>query len=266
MAHVCLFHRSPRQLGFNAVALFGKFQNVQRAVRFHFGNVAGFEVILDCLPENGRKTRGITPSQVAPFKRVRRLGVSGGEFAEVFPLLGAIQKVFGRAAGFAFRGVVCVGEQDVFYAVFRGVASGEARLFRKIRVDFTFRNVDFRIHFAFPQALLRDFFANLTAELAPGDAFFPETIPQFIRGHAVVAGDLLDGGRHHLLVNADADFTGPLLHGLFRDEAIQHLSAQLRHRGKLDILAAQVDRHLMHAVLKFEFRDDVVVDDGNDAV
>lgn len=35
--------------------------------------------------------------------------------------------------------------------------------------------------------------------------------------------------------------------------------------GQLNVLTAQVDRHRVNALLKLMLRDDVIVDDGNDA-
>ena len=59
---------------------------------------------------------------------------------------------------------------------------------------------------------------------------------------------------------------GALQNGTFRDEAFKYLSAQKLHGRQLNVLTAQVDRHRVNALLKLMLRDDVIVDDGNDAV
>lgn len=73
-------------------------------------------------------------------------------------------------------------------------------------------------------------------------------------------------GVYHLVVDADACLSGALQNGTFRDETFEYLSAQKLHCWKLNVLAAQVNRHRVNALLKLMLRDDVIVDDGNDAV
>ena len=93
-----------------------------------------------------------------------------------------------------------------------------------------------------------------------------ETLVEFVDREIVLTGDLFDRGVHHLVVDADAGFLGALHDGAFRDQTVEHLGAQGFHGRQLNVLTAQIDRDHMGAVLEFTLRDDVLIDDGHDAV
>ena len=232
-----LLNRSTRQFCLHAVAFAGKLDDVNGAVAFNQCAVAGFCIIFDGLPENGGQTGGVAPAEVPAFHRIGRLGIGGSKLCKVLALLHALKDVFSKRLYFApflaFNAVGGQGQQDMLHAVFHRVAARKARLFGEIRVHFAFRNVDLGVNFPLAQPLLRDFIADLAAESRPGHTFVAQAASEFVRGELVVAGDLFNRSRHHLLVHTHADFARSLLHGLFRDEAVQHLRSELRHRRGL---------------------------------
>ena len=69
-----------------------------------------------------------------------------------------------------------------------------------------------------------------------------------------------------MVVDADPGLTGALHDGALGDEALQNLLAELLHRGKFDLRAAQIDRDRVDALLEFGLGDHLVVHDGDDAV
>ena len=142
----------------------------------------------------------------------------------------------------------------------------EARLLGEIRIDLALGDFDLLRHFALAQALRRDFVADFIAEGREGDAVGEKPLTELFNREIILPRNLLDRGVHHLVVHADARLTGALQNRAFGNEALEDLRAQKLHRRQLNILAAQVDRHRMHALLKLVLGDDVVVDDGDDAV
>lgn len=157
-------------------------------------------------------------------------------------------------------------DQDVLDVEFGRVVRREAGLLSQVGIDFAFRNLDLGVNLAFAQALRRDFVTDLLPEGGKRDAVGHQTLAQLIDGQVVLTGDLLDGGVHHLVVDANAGLSGPLLDCALEDEAFKHLDAKLFHRRERNALAAQVDGDDMRAFLKLSIRDDVVVDDRHDAI
>ena len=93
-----------------------------------------------------------------------------------------------------------------------------------------------------------------------------EALAQLFDGQIVLPRNLLYSGIHHLVVDTDAGSPGALQNRAFRDETFEHLRPQLLHGRQIDLLAAEVDRHGVHALHQFLFGDDFIVDDSNDAV
>ena len=98
------------------------------------------------------------------------------------------------------------------------------------------------------------------------DAIGGEALAQLFDGQIVLPRNLLYSGIHHLVVDTDAGSPGALQNRALRDETFEHLRPQLLHGRQIDLLAAEVDRHGVHALHQFLFGDDFIVDDSNDAV
>ena len=270
VAHVGLLDGRAGELGLDAVATVFEENDVNGTRRAHRRDeVALRAVVFNGLPENGRQTRGIAPSQITARQSVFGLGVGCSQRTEVLSVADAFNQSFCftfNIARFRVGSARRDRQQNVTHVVFLRVIGCKARLFGKERIDFTFRNRDLAVDFSFAQTLRRDFVAHLRAERAEAHIVGAKTLAQFVDGHLVVARDLFDRGAHHLLIDANAQFLGSLLGGLFGDHALKHLTAQFLHRGQIDVLLTQVDGGLTHTVLQFVFRDDVVIDDGGDAV
>ena len=112
----------------------------------------------------------------------------------------------------------------------------------------------------------RDFVANLFAESVERHAVGEQVLTQLVDREVVLPRDLFDRGIHHLVVDSDAGLTGALHDRAFRDETFEHLTAQVLHRRKRNVLASEIDRHRVNALLKLVLGDDVRIDDGYDAV
>lgn len=137
---------------------------------------------------------------------------------------------------------------------------------RQVFVDLALADHHLVGDLAFAQAAEDDLLADVFAETVEADAVAGQRIAELLDGEFVVLGDACDGAVELRLVDADAVLLGIAELDALQEDGLEHLLLEDVARRQGDTLPAQlVDCHT-DAVLQLESRDDLAVDQRDDAV
>src|SRR5665213_1711879 len=217
---------------------------------------------------DARQSRSATPAQVAAGQCCLRVGVAGGDLAEVgaafdlrqrvlgalVPLLDDVRLRFLRHAHDDVRQQVLV------------LASCLRRCRLQVIVDLGFADEYVLLDLAFAQALQRELAANVLAIGGVRQALLGKHVAEFVGRHLVVLLHAQDRALDERVVDLDARFLRKLHQCALVDQPLEHLLGEHVPGGYRNLRFVQLANRLREAFVDVVLRNGLVVDDGDDAI
>src|SRR5258706_418817 len=198
----------------------------------------------------------------ASLKRIRRIGVGGGDLSELSAVLEPPDRLLGAGTP-RFQllrgGLLGYPDQNVRDVVLGCNVFSFALLEDQI-LDLTLADGDLGGDLAVPQAIHQDLIAQLFPKPVEIDRVALERLPEFCQRELVPLGDPADGTIELQIVHAHPGFPRILQLDFFDNEALQHLALDLAAIGKGRSSALQVLPHPIHPLRHPVLRDHLFVD------
>ena len=230
-------------------------------------HVAGLHVAHG-LGEHRRQPRRRAPAEVAALERIRRVGESGRDLAEIGAAPDLLQRLLRAAAlGVDLLGRRLLGDdhQDVGQPVF-GLAPGLRDDRRQEIVDLGVAHVELAVDLAVAQPLHHDLVADLLAILGVGDAFALHRLPEVLRRHLVLLRDARNRPLDLEVVDAHAGLLRVLHQRALGDQPLEQLLVEHVGRRRRHLLRLHLLQNGALLLVQVELRQRLVVDHRDHAI